>query len=223
MRDTAKAMRERKSVDGAKADLSRRSPEGAKAQADLSRRSPEGAKAEAEQQISRTLDRVVDRLGGGTGEERGLSDQLDETRAIRERLDNLERQIRAAEAQPQGKGKGDAQRLRDEYSKELQRARETLGKLERSAPRAGQAGSTPEQEERSVADPGTEAFKQDYTGWASLRKEVNTALERRETAISAAIAKKNQADRLRAGGSDRVPDPYRALIARYFESLAKKK
>jgi hypothetical protein len=185
--------------------------------------------ADAEQQISRALDRVVDRLGGASSEQRGLSEQLAEMRAMRERLDSLERQIRAAEAQQKGKGSGqraELDRLRDEYAKELQQTRETLGRLERSAPRAGQGGSTPEQEERSVADPGTEAFKQDFTGWASLRKDVNTALERRETAVSAAIAlqqKKSQGDRLSAGGSDRVPDTYRALIARYFESLARKK
>jgi len=37
------------------------------------------------------------------------------------------------------------------------------------------------------------------------------------------LSRKLPDDRFSAGGSDRVPDAYRQLIAKYFESLAKKK
>ncbi len=74
-----------------------------------------------------------------------------------------------------------------------------------------------------MTDQGTEAFKQDFTRWESLRKDVDSALERYEAAIVARAARRSLQDRLSAGGSDRVPDEYRQLIARYYESLARKK
>jgi hypothetical protein len=115
------------------------------------------------------------------------------------------------------------ERLREEYARELQRASELLGKLQQSAPRSGLGGRTPEQAERSQADPGNQPFKQDYSGWESLRKDVDLALERTEQAVSARISQQKAQDRLSAGGSDRVPDAYRRLIARYYEALARSK
>jgi hypothetical protein len=102
----------------------------------------------------------------------------------------------------------------------MQAARETLSRMERSAPQSGAAGTTPEQHEWSQADPGTQSYKQDFSGWQSLRKEIDLALERTEAAASARLARRVAEDRLSAGGSDRVPDAYRRLIARYYESLA---
>ena len=79
-----------------------------------------------------------------------------------------------------------------------------------SAPRSGLGGTTPEQHECSQADPGTEAFKQDFSGWESLRKDVDLALERYEAGgRRRASAQQAAQDRLSAGGSDRVPDAYR--------------
>jgi len=84
-------------------------------------------------------------------------------------------------------------------------------------------GSTPEQQEFSRSAPGTEAFKQDRSGWESLRKNLDTELERYEASLSDRMARATSDERFSAGGSDRVPDAYSELIARYFESLAKKK
>ncbi|HSC29419.1 MAG TPA: hypothetical protein VLD67_19230 [Vicinamibacterales bacterium] len=197
----------------------------------------------AEEQIARSLDRVVEHLGGAGPESRNLSTALDRTREIRERLDRLEREIRDEEARQNGPdarggrqgragrpgspaaggGSSDAlQKLRDEYARELRSARDTLERLERSAPRTGLGGSTPEREERSQAEQGHEASKQDFADWAALRKDVELALERQETAASTRQAR-NAEDRLSAGGSDRIPDAYRKLIARYYESLARVK
>jgi hypothetical protein len=89
-------------------------------------------------------------------------------------------------------------------------------------PRAGE-GATPEQHEFSRSSPGNEAFKQDFSGWESLRKDVDRALEAYENAVAARHPKKLAEDRLSAGGSDRVPDRYQQRVSRYFESLAKGK
>jgi hypothetical protein len=191
---------------------------------------PKGV-ADAEQQVARALDHVVDRLGGGSaaGAE-DLTRELDEAQALRERLDALERRIREAEAKGQraasrrsgGQG-SELGQLREQYAKEVQRAREALSRVERGAPGAGLGGATPEDHEWSVTDQGTEAFKQDFARWESLRKDVDSALERYERSVVARAARKGLEDRLSGGGSDRVPEAYRKLIARYYESLARKK
>ena len=203
---------------------------------------PGGPRAETEQQLARALDRVVDTLGGGAqADARQLAERLEQTREIRERLNRLEQQVRDAEAAQRsesqgargrggregnaptgGRGGSDVARLREEYTRELQRARQTLGRLE-AEQRSGMNMSTPEQHEYSRSAPGTEAFKQDFSGWTSLRRDIDLALERYDSAVSDRLARKLSDDRLSAGASDRVPDAYRELIARYYESLAKRK
>jgi hypothetical protein len=233
MRETARHMREAAGADGA----------GGRA----AKPAPRTGAAETEQQIARALDQIVDQLGGTAGAE-DLSRELDQARAMRERLDRLERQVREADARNsggrQGQGQGratgsrsgsgegasagpnpadDVQRLREQYAKELRGARESLSRLERGSPGSGLGGTTPEQHEWSAVDKGTEAFKQDFSKWESLRKDVDSALDRYEASVIARAAQKSLQDRLNAGGSDRVPDDYRRLIARYYESLARKK
>jgi hypothetical protein len=41
--------------------------------------------------------------------------------------------------------------------------------------------------------------------------------------VSRRLAKALGEDRLNAGGSDRVPEQYRQLVAKYYESLARVK
>lgn len=191
--------------------------------------------AAGEQQLARALDQVVETLGGGSGEGQRLSDQLKQTRDIRDRLNRFEQQIREAEAKQggargaqagrEGRGRsagtgegsgGELQKLREEYQRELTRARETMARLQQQA---GGMGATPEEHEYSRSAPGTEQFKQDRSKWESLRKDVDLALERYEVAVSDRLARKTD-DRLSAGASDRVPDNYRDRVARYFQSLA---
>jgi hypothetical protein len=107
----------------------------------------------------------------------------------------------------------------------LQSVRDALGELQRNATGAGAGagGATPEQHEWSGVDKGTEAFKQDFSNWTALRKNIDSALDRYEASVIARAAREGVQDRLSAGGSDRVPDDYRQLIARYYESLARKK
>ena len=191
--------------------------------------------AEAEQQIAQALSRALDRLGGnrdGVGE---ISRALDQTRRMREQLDAVEQRLRRAEAKAaRGGGRGtgpsgppslpdDVRQLRQEYAQAARRTRDELSRLERGAPGSGAGGISPEGHEWSVTDQGTEAFKQDYTEWQSLKKDVDSAIERYEAATVARAARNSLQDRLSGGGSERVPDAYRALIARYYESLARKK
>jgi hypothetical protein len=202
-----------------------------------------------------------------------LAKQLEEARAIRDRVQRAEQQLREAEgrgrsgqgradtgtgrsAQPdgqraeQGRGQGDAptsaanggargatggsgratagnggeiQRLRDQYAREMQRAQEALERLSGGQARSGANGSTPEEEQFSRSAPGTEAFKQDRSNWESLRRNLDSALERYEASVSDRLARTRRDDRFNTGGSDRAPDAYREVIAKYFESLAKKK
>jgi archaellum component FlaC len=115
--------------------------------------------------------------------------------------------------------RGKLETLRAEYQRELQRAREALSRLQQGEQRSG-AGATPEQHEYSRSAPGTEQFKQDRSKWDSLRRDVDLALERHEAAVSDRLNTTAPADRLSAGASDRVPDKYRDLVAKYFQSLA---
>jgi hypothetical protein len=206
-------------------------------------------RAQAEEEIARVLDRAAAALGERNADRQALSDQLDQTRAMRERLNKLDQQLRDAEtgARAQGargqktqagqdgrqgregsKGSsgsgqpGDLQRLREEYSRELQRTREALSRMQ-GEQRSGQNMATPETHEFSRSAPGTEAFKQDYSGWEALRREIDLAMERYEASVSDRLIRNAAADRFDAGGSDRVPDAYRQSIARYYQSLARQK
>jgi hypothetical protein len=114
------------------------------------------------------------------------------------------------------------QRLREQYQRELRRAEDALQRLQGSAT-SSRGGSTPEQQEFSHSAPGTEAFKQDRSDWESLRRNLDTALEKYEAAVSERAARTPSKERFSAGGSDRVPDSYSQMISRYFESLAKNK
>jgi hypothetical protein len=190
-------------------------------------------------------------------EARQLSEQLEQTRAIRERLDRAEQQLRAAErargqtgvkpgsdqgqtGDKPGSDRGqtgvrpgsdrgqtpsdaDLQRLREAYQQELRRAQDALGRLGAAAAQAGDSGVTPEQHEWSRSAPGTQAFKQDRSDWDALRRNINQALEQYDARVSSRLARSRTDDRLSAGPSEQVPDAYREIIARYFESVAKKK
>ena len=136
-------------------------------------------------------------------------------RQLRDRLDRLEKQMKAA----QGKGDGEAAKLQKQYEQELRNARESLGRQE-GTPRNGLGNSTPERHEFSQSAPGTEAFKQDRSGWESLRKDLDRAMEQHDAGVSKRLAGKTGDERFNAGGSDRVPEEYRRFIAKYYESLA---
>ena len=174
----------------------------------------------AEQQVAQALEQVVEKLGGAaSGEARQMAEQLDRSRATRERLDRLEARMKEAQGTPDGEG----EKLRQQYEQELRRTRESLGRQPGQSSQDARGGSTPETQQLSGSAPGTEAFKQDRSGWESLRKQVDRALEEHDAAVSRRLARALGEDRLSAGGSQRVPEQYRHLVARYYESLARVK
>jgi hypothetical protein len=243
MRESAGALRDRASGSAPGRQGGTQNEKGAGA--------PQSA-AQREQQLTRSLEAVANALNGGGQEDgRKLAEQLDRTREMRDRLNSLEQQLRTAEGQAgrgrdgsgqrdgsagrasdrggdqpgegsgsRGSGADAVQRARDEYGRELQRSREALGRMR--AEQRGGGGSTPEEHEYSRSAPGNEAFKQDFSNWESLRKDVDLALEQFEAAASARLTPRN-ADRLSVGGSERIPDAYRPMVSRYFEAIAKAK
>jgi hypothetical protein len=123
-------------------------------------------------------------------------------------------------SQGDGQGGGDLARLQQEYNKELQRTRDVIDRAQRGTPESGTRMTTPEEHEWSRSAPGTEAFKQDYAAWQGLAADVAKALERAEGSVAGRLSNALAKDRLRAGGSERVPDAYRGRVSKYFESIA---
>ncbi|MEO6238926.1 MAG: hypothetical protein ABIQ52_18170, partial [Vicinamibacterales bacterium] len=213
-------------------------------------RDPKGTRtAPAEQQLAEALERIARKINaadarGAKGDTAKIADQLDELRDARERLARLEKQIRDAArpgrgetpgragrsgqegqqgqrgSQGEGQGSGDIPGLQQKYNKELQRTREIMDRAQRGNPESGARMTTPEEHEWSRSAPGTEAFKQDYAAWQSLAADVAMALERTEADVAGRLSNAVKRDRLRAGGSERVPDAYRTRVSRYFESIA---
>ena len=103
-----------------------------------------------------------------------------------------------------------------ERVREADRLRQELG----GARQAGRQGTTPEGQEMVGSAPGTEAFKQDFSRWELLHKDVTLGLERLEASLSQALLERAARDRLKAGGADRAPDEYERAVDAYFRSLA---
>jgi hypothetical protein len=182
----------------------------------------------AEQELTRALGSMAERMAEAAGERdsetRDLSEQLARTRDVKERLAELERQLASRENQgAAGKGgRPDQAEARQDYMRQLQEAQKLLGSRAAEGPQAGGMGGTPEQWEPSVSAPGTEAFKQDFSQWELLRRDVNLALERLEASLSSRLQSKETRDRLSAGADDRAPESYQRLVDEYFKSLAAK-
>jgi hypothetical protein len=109
------------------------------------------------------------------------------------------------------------QRDVDEQMKEAQRLAD---EMQRENPGMQKGGTTPEQWQRSVSAPGTEAFKQDFAKWEELKKNLLVALEQTESQLSDQLRTRENRERLNAGRHDAVADTYRALVDRYYQSLA---
>ncbi len=265
---SAEAPADRRSFSGGRSDPGNELREAGQQMRDaanqLGRSDPNRA-ADSSQRAAEQLKRLQQQMASGSAQPTGrggradsqkgdaqaqqLSQQLEQTRAIRDRVQRAEQLLREAEARrgqtgvkpgsgqgqtgvrpgsdrgqtPAPDGDGELQRLREAYQRELQQAQEALGRLGAGESRRGDSGATPEQQEFSHSAPGTEAFKQDRSDWDSLRKHVDQALEKYEAAVSSRLSRSRTDDRFSTGGSDRVPEAYRQIIARYFEAVAKKK
>ena len=111
------------------------------------------------------------------------------------------------------------QQLQREANERSQEVERLTGELRRENP--GLQG--PNQEEawwRSVSAPGTEAFKQDFSRWESLKKNLLVSLEDVESKLSGELRARENKQRFNAGGHETVSEAYRDLVEKYYRSLA---
>jgi hypothetical protein len=129
-----------------------------------------------------------------------------------------------AGAQPSERAELD--RLQREYNDQVREASRLRGELEGQQGTTGGGdggGSTPEGQLMVLSAPGTEAFKQDFSKWEVLHKDVTLGLERLEASLSQRLLDKALRERLPAGPADDAPDEYRDAVSRYFRSIASPK
>jgi hypothetical protein len=136
-------------------------------------------------------------------------------RAAREELEERARQLERA----QREGNAAAQ---EELRREIGRAEQMLRELQSGgSPTSGAGGSTPEEHEWSRSAPGLESFKQDFSRWEQLKRDIALALERRDLALARQLRARDGEDKVNAGSVEGLPESYRAKVARYFEALAR--
>lgn len=120
---------------------------------------------------------------------------------------------------------GDAERLRDEYTRQLKAAKELLDELQRDDRTSGQGGYgfTFEGQGMVLSAPGTQAFKQDFAKWEDLRRQATQLLEQAESNLSKRLQAKGAKERLASGLDDQPPASYSQQVESYFKALAAKK
>ncbi len=200
-------------------------------------------------EVARTLDRVAERLDAGrTGNPAAagrLSDTLSQAKQLREQLDGVARSLDELNARGQGARGGrdengpprppqdgepgergtdaaanaEVARLQRQVAEQMRAAREQVESMGRAAPDM-RGPATPEEWQPSVSAPGTEAFKQDFARWESLKQNLLLALEKVERSLSDELRQQETKHRLNAGASEAVPDDYRRLVEKYYRSLA---
>jgi hypothetical protein len=122
---------------------------------------------------------------------------------------------------PGGGGRGDAQQG-NEQGRPWQEARELVDDLRREE---GLGRWTPEGGgfNPGISAPGTQAWKQDFAKWEELKKQIEVALEKSETALASRLREQEAKDRLNAGATEAVPEQYRRLVDKYYRALAQRK
>ena len=103
----------------------------------------------------------------------------------------------------------------------MKEAQKLAQEMQRENPGMQKGGTTPEQWQRSVSAPGTEAFKQDFAKWEELKKNLLVALEQTESKLSDQLRARENRERLERRPARRASaDTYRTLVDRYYQSLA---
>ena len=204
---------------------------------------------EAARTLDRVAERLDAGRSGDPGAAGRLSDTLAQAKELREQLAGVERSLeqlnargenarggrdqngpprqpqggqageRGANAAPSAAPSADVARLQRQVAEQMREARAQVENLGRAAPDM-RGPSTPEDWQPSVSAPGTEAFKQDFARWESLKQHLLLALEKVERSMSDELRQQETKDRLNAGASDAVPDDYRRLVEKYYRSLA---
>ena len=206
-----------------------------------------GAAGEIARALDKVADQLG-AAGERDAEASRLSDQLSRAQELRDRLGRLQRTMEELKeqgaqgaqgaqpgAQPGPEGKegstgqqgssaggrdGRLSQLQREADSQMREAQKLAEDMQRENPGMEKGGSTPEQWQRSVSAPGTEGFKQDFANWESLKKNLLVALDRTESQLSDQLRARENRERLNAGRHDAVADTYKALVDRYYQSLA---
>jgi hypothetical protein len=119
-----------------------------------------------------------------------------------------------------GTGRSRLSQLQREAADRMREAQRLAGELQQQSPDMRNGVTTPENWYPSLSAPGTEAFKQDFSKWESLKKGLLSALERTETRLSAQLRERESRARLNAGGYEGVASEYQEMVDRYYQSLA---
>jgi uncharacterized membrane protein len=191
--------------------------------------------ASAQEEIAQALDRMAERLSAAdrpeNSDSRKLADQLSRAQELRDRLDDLTRQLgeldRQSTSSPsgrQGTGPG-VDQLRAEVQRELERVRELIRETDRDQGRQarGGAGITFAGQGMTLSAPGTEAFKQDFAKWQELKRQAAAALEQVESTLAKKLQEQDAKERLASGADDRAPARYQEQVESYFKALATRK
>ncbi len=123
----------------------------------------------------------------------------------------------------QGGGEAGGNRAIQELQRDVNERMREMNRLAddlRRESSGGQGPRTPEEWWRSFSAPGTEAFKQDFARWESLKKNLLLALEQVETKATDQLRTRENKERLNAGGHAAVSESYRELVEKYYKSLA---
>jgi hypothetical protein len=110
--------------------------------------------------------------------------------------------------------------LQREAVAQLREAQRLAGELSEQDPDGRDGLQTPEDWWPSLSAPGTEAFKQDFARWESLKQNLLVGLERTEARVSGQLREREARERLNAGGHVGVSEAYREMVDRYYQSLA---
>jgi hypothetical protein len=114
---------------------------------------------------------------------------------------------------------GRLEQLQQDVSQRMRDAERLAEQIRRDNPEMQMANPS-EGWWRSVSAPGTEAFKQDFARWESLKKNLLVAIETIEDQVSSEIRHQQNKERLNAGGHEAVGEAYRDLVDKYYRSLA---
>ena len=188
--------------------------------------------------LADVLARVAEQLqraGGQAAAAQLLAAQMEAAQELRRRLGQLQelldqqrqQQSQSGAAQPDATrtdgssvGASGSDGLRRDYVARLEESPGLLEELRRENPDLARDLDQWARHWQSVSAPGTEAFKQDFGHWDSLRRNLGNALQRFEVERSRELAADAYRDRLSAGPDDLLPERYRRLVDQYYRSLA---
>jgi hypothetical protein len=190
----------------------------AKLQREDAARGGRGERANGEQQGANSGDRAQGQRGQ-QGQQSGQGGQSGEGSQSAASQGGGEGAANAREGSGGEQGGNGLQQLQRDVNERLREANRLADEIVRDNPGTDGA-KTPEDWWRSFSAPGTEAFKQDFARWESLKKNLLVALETVETNVADQLRAKESQERLNAGGHDSVSESYRHLVEKYYRSLA---